>query len=225
MKNTPKRNATDQPFPTSGNGTTNAHNAAGRNEAAQEKPTAAEKAVSTLYDAVEVLATVSVFVLILFAFVVRINVVNGDSMLQTLHNGERLAVSDLLYTPRQGDIVIIHRIDAEGYSHPLVKRVIAVGGQTVDIDFDTWTLTVDGEVVEESYRWLNPARRTLESEIPLPITLGENEVFVKGDNRNGSADSRQREIGPIDRRTIVGKALVRIFPTSKLTVFKNPFSK
>ena len=191
---------------------------------AEQEPSFAEKAVSTFYDAVEVLATVSVFVLLLFAFVIRINVVNGNSMLTTLHNGERLAVSDLFYTPKQGDIVIIHRIDAEGYTHPIVKRVIAVGGQTVDIDFDTWTLTVDGKVVEESYRFLDPERRTLGSEIPLPITLGKDEVFVMGDNRNGSADSRQKEIGPIDRRTIVGKALVRIYPANTFTVFKNPFS-
>ena len=194
-------------------------------EGAEKKRFDREKALSTFYDAVEVLATVTVFVMLMFAFVVRINVVDGSSMLNTLHEPERLAVSDLFYTPKQGDIVIIHRIDAAPYNHPIVKRVIAVGGQTVDIDFDTWTLTVDGEVVEEPYRFLDPARKLLTCEYELPVTLGENEIFVMGDNRNGSADSRQIEIGPVDRRTVVGRALARIYPPLKATLLKNPFSE
>ncbi len=189
----------------------------------ESKTSLSDKAMSTFYDAVEVFATVTVFVLLMFAFVARLNVVEGSSMLNTLHEGEEMLVSDLFYTPRRGDIVIVHRIDAAPYDKPIVKRVIAVGGETVDIDFSTWTLTVDGTPVDEPYRFLDPNRPTLTCEYDLPITLGENEIFVMGDNRNGSADSRQREIGPVDVRTVVGHAVVRLFPANVFTVLKNPF--
>ena len=160
--------------------------------------------------------------MLLYAFVCRLQIVDGSSMLRTLHDGERLIVSDLGYEPRRGDIVIIHRIDAAPYSQPIVKRVIATPGQTVDIDFETWTLTVDGEVVEESYRWLDPSRDTLLCEYELPITLGEHEIFVMGDNRNGSADSRRSELGPVDTRTVVGRAVIGV-TRSGISVFRNPF--
>ena len=170
------------------------------------------KVLKFLYDAVEVLATVTVAVTLLYAFIVRLQIVDGSSMVNTLHDGERLLVSDLAYEPTRGDIVIIHKIDADPYDRPIVKRVIAVGGQTVDIDFDTWTLSVDGNVVEESYRWLDPSRQTLRCAYSLPITLGENEIFVMGDNRNGSTDSRDLRIGCVDERLIMGRALWLIMP-------------
>ena len=183
------------------------------------------KVLKFLYDAVEVLATVTVAVTLLYAFIVRLQIVDGSSMVNTLHDGERLLVSDLAYEPTRGDIVIIHKIDADPYDRPIVKRVIAVGGQTVDIDFDTWTLKVDGEVVEESYRWLDPDRPTLRCAYTLPITLAEDEIFVMGDNRNNSADSRTAELGPVDVRCVVGHAFARIAPLSEFTVFENPFGK
>lgn len=171
----------------------------------------------SIYEIIEMLASVTVCVLLIFAFIVRLNIVDGQSMESTLHHGEYLAVSDFLYEPEAGDIVIIHKIDAYPYNEPIVKRVIAVGGQTVDIDFDTWTLTVDGEVVEEPYRQL--IDDLLTSDYSFPITLEEDEVFVLGDNRNHSADSRQIEIGPIDKRCIVGHALMRLSPLDRITVF------
>ena len=184
-----------------------------------------QKFLKNLYDIVEVLATVTVAVTLLYAFAVRLQIVDGSSMLNTLHDKERLLVTGLCYEPRRGDIVIIHKIDAAPYDRPIVKRVIAVGGQTVDIDFDTWTLKVDGEVVEESYRWLDPSRQTLRCAYPLPVTLGEDEIFVMGDNRNNSADSRTAELGPVDLRCVVGRALVRVAPFSAFTVFENPFAE
>ena len=184
---------------------------------------ASRKLMGALYDLCEVFGLMTAAVMVTFAFVVRLNVVDGSSMRKTLEDGDYLAVSAVPYEPERGDIVVIHKIDADPYDRPIVKRVIAVGGQTVDIDFDTWTLTVDGEIVEESYRWLNPERELLRCEYPLPVTLGENEIFVMGDNRNGSADSRQSEIGPVDRRCVVGKALCRLSPG--FTVFENPFGR
>ncbi len=177
-----------------------------------------------IYDLAEMLGVVTVIVMVLFAFVGRLNIVDGHSMDMTLANGEYLVVSDLFYTPTPGDIVVIHDQTAAPYDDPIVKRVIAVGGQTVDIDFTTWTLTVDGEVVEEPYRYLDP-RRFLGADYSFPITVPEGEIFVLGDNRHNSADSRQSEIGTVDARCVVGKAVARVFPLNKLEIFRNPYEE
>ena len=190
-------------------------------EEQEDDVSSGRRLLCAVYDFFEVFGVMTAAVRLVFAFVVRLNAVDGSSMQKTLADGDYLAVSSLPYEPARGDIVIIHKIDADPYDLPIVKRVVAVGGETVDIDFDTWTLTVDGEAVEESYRWLNPKRELLKCEYPLPVTLGENEIFVMGDNRNGSADSRQEEIGPVDRRCVAGRALARLSPT--FAIFENPF--
>ena len=107
--------------------------------------------IGDLYDLVEILATVTVIVMLLFAFIIRLNIVDGPSMIDTLHGRDTLFVSDLFYEPKAGDIVVIHKINASPYDKPIVKRVIATGGQTVDIDFSTWTLTVDGKEVDVNF--------------------------------------------------------------------------
>lgn len=187
----------------------------------KEKTTAA----GMLYDIAEMLAVTTISVMLLFAFVARLNIVDGNSMLNTLHNGEYLAVSDLFYEPKAGDIVIVHKINADPYTKPIVKRVIATGGQVVDIDFSTWTLTVDGEVIDEPYRYVDPSSPVLTADYPFPITVPENEIFVMGDNRSHSADSRQIEIGTIDKRCVVGKAIARLSPVSSFEIFRNPFEE
>ena len=186
----------------------------------KQKSTATEM----LYDIIEQFAIVSAIVLVMFAFVIRLNIVDGSSMDKTLAHGQNLAVSNLFYEPKVGDIVIIHDVTAIPYDKPIVKRVIATEGQTVDIDFFTWTLTVDGEVIDESaYRFVDPNAFLLGADYEFPITVPKGEIFVLGDNRNGSADSRQIEIGTIDTRCVVGRAVFRISPLDKMTVFKNPF--
>ncbi len=195
---------------------------------APEKPPKEKRSLrgwlGDIYELAEMLGIVSVTIMLLFAFVIRLNIVDGHSMDMTLTHGEYLAVSDLFYEPEPGDIVIVHKINADPYDKPIVKRVIATEGQVVDIDFATWTLTVDGEVIDEPYRYVDDGPR-LTSDWTFPVTVGENEIFVMGDNRNNSADSRTSEIGMIDKRCVVGKAYVRIFPMNKFEVFENPRKK
>ena len=185
------------------------------------------KILRSVYDFLEMMAFVTIAIVLCFAFVFRLNIVEGPSMEKTLHTGEYLLVSDLFYEATPGDIVVIQDMEAksEAYRTPIVKRVIAVGGQTVDIDFNTWTLTVDGEVVDESdYRYLSQRLpQSTTGYIDFPVTLEEGEVFVMGDNRYNSADSRLAAIGLIDERCIVGKVYARIFPFDTFTVFKNPY--
>ena len=198
-----------------------------KNKPAEKKHSGILGSISEL---VEMLGLVTVAVMLLFAFGMRLNIVQGESMESTLYEGEYLVVSDLFYKPNVGDIVIIHEIDAEPYDDPIVKRVIATEGQTVDIKFgneNVWTLYVDGKEVEEPYRHIVPNKftgGTLTAEYKFPITVGEGQVFVMGDNRNNSADSRTQCIYTVDERCIVGKALVRLLPFDRFTVFENPFN-
>lgn len=190
------------------------------------------KTLAAVYDFIETLVKVTVFSMLLFAFIARLNVVSGHSMDTTLYGGvevsgeyrggEWLVVSELFYEPKAGDIVVIHDVSATPYDEPLVKRVIATGGQTIDINFDTWEVWVDGKKINErSYIHLEGLSRVTPT-VSFPLTLAENEIFVMGDNRNVSADSRI--IGPIDKRCVVGKAVMRIFPLNKITFFKNPYN-
>lgn len=171
----------------------------------------------------EMLAMVTVVIVLCFSFIFRLNIVEGPSMEDTLHTGEYLIVSDLFYDPTPGDIIVVHDLTAGVYTDPIVKRVIATEGQTVDIDFSSWTLTVDGKVIDESsYRKI--VDHLVTANVSFPVTVPENSVFVLGDNRNHSADSRIAEIGMIDERCVVGKVYARIFPFNTFKVFKNPYN-
>lgn len=172
-----------------------------------------------LYDFLEIFVICSAAVILVFSFLGRLTIVDGESMEDTLHDGDFLLIENIFYEPKQGDIVVIHDTSNVGlYAEPLVKRVIAVAGQTVDFDAATNTVAVDGEVIDEPYVKLtgNP----ITSGVHFPLTVPENEVFVMGDNRNHSGDSRA--FGTVDKRCIVGKAFLRIFP---LESFGSPYSR
>lgn len=187
------------------------------------------------YEIVEMIGAIAVCIIICFSFVVRLNVVDGPSMEDTLHTGEYLVVSDLFYTPRRGDIVVFQDMTvAEQYRKPLVKRIIATEGETVEINFNTWELKIDGEVVDESaFRQLKNDGYPVTANLAgydsltntLTVTVEPGHVFVMGDNRNHSADSRLGAIGQIDRRAIVGHVLFRIYPLNKFSLFPNPYKK
>ncbi len=149
-------------------------------------------------------------IVLIFVFVVRIITVSGHSMEPTLWGGDRVAVQSMLYTPQRGDVVVMDGYI--NYGDPLVKRIIAVGGDTLDIDFATGTVTRNGEVLDEPYI---SARTTLSYDVSFPLTVPEGTVFVMGDNRPNSLDSRSSEVGLIDERDILGKVLLRIFPLGR----------
>ena len=152
-----------------------------------------------------------VFVTILFVFAIRLVGVDGDSMYPTLHNGDRLTLlSNFLYEPEVGDIIVLK---APGFEQgPLVKRLIAMDGQMVDINFDTGEVWVDGELLVEPY--INDLTTRYEG-VDFPLTVPEGYVFVMGDNRLHSSDSRDPSVGCVDKRYVLGKALQVIYPISR----------
>lgn len=182
----------------------------------EEEITPLEKTnfLSEAFEFIEIFVFSACFVVLLFTFVFRLARVDGPSMEDTLIENEILVISDLFYEPECNDIVVFYEIGGR-FHESIVKRVIATEGQVVDIDFNTWTLKVDGKVVEEPYRKLTPdLLRT--SDLSYPYTVPEGHIFVMGDNRNHSADSRSSEIGPVDVRKIVGKVILRLSPISKI---------
>lgn len=166
--------------------------------------------ITDLYDWLQCIVSALVVCILLFTFVARTCGVVGPSMENTLYEGERLIISNLFYTPRQGDIVIFRKDSFR--DEPIVKRIIALEGQTVDIDFIAGAVYVDGELLEEDYI-KEPTYRSLdfEGEIKVP----EGCVFVLGDNRNHSNDSRDALIDCVDTRYIIGKAYWRISPVER----------
>ncbi|MEE1138095.1 MAG: signal peptidase I [Acutalibacteraceae bacterium] len=161
-----------------------------------------------LYDVVDSLKGAVIAAFIMFCLVFRVIGVEGDSMLPTLHDGDWVAVSGLSLNIDRGDVVISTQPWERNV--PIVKRVIAVGGDTVDIDFLTGNVYVNGEVLNEPY--IN-SPTTLSYDVKFPVTVPEGCVFLMGDNRGDSLDSRSSHIGFIDERYILGEVYMRIFPT------------
>lgn len=177
-----------------------------------------EKKVSSsenLFEWVETLVIAFFAVILFFTFVFRLAAVNGESMLPTLVDKDRLIVSYLFYTPKNGDIVIVNN-DNPALEKVIVKRVIATEGQTVDIDFDSGEVKVDGKVLQEDY--INNLTLLDEGGHDYPVTVPENCVFVMGDNRMNSLDSRDSRVGFVPEEEILGKVSLRIFPFSRFGV-------
>lgn len=189
----------------------------------QPQPTAKreEKPSDDLFYWLSAVTTALVCLVLVFTFLGRLTRVDGESMENTLVDGQLLLVWSLGYEPQQGDIVVLNKTMAEHLNGvAIVKRVIAVGGQTVDIDYATNTVYVDGEVLDEPYikepMWdvtgADPYRTETHFEVP------EGSVFVMGDNRNNSDDSRDNRIGTVDEGYILGKAVFSVFPFSTFGV-------
>ena len=159
----------------------------------------------SLFEWLQLLSIVLVVIVSLFTFVVSVVGVDGSSMYPTLHHRDLMLVQRIAYTPRQGDVVVLRK-DNTFDNQALVKRVIATGGQSVYIDYEANTITVDGQLLEEPY--LNPQYANQEFTVP------EGCVFVCGDNRNHSSDSRVADLGMVDERYVIGRVLVVFFPFS-----------
>ena len=174
--------------------------------------------VSNVFDWIKTFLFSLAAVILIFNFLLRGVTVDGTSMMPTLENGEYLIISDLFYTPETGDIVVVQSPVYKDASEPLIKRIIAVGGQTVKINFSTWSVTVDGEKLQEDYilrdghSLMNPEDLPVDDNHETEFTVEDGCVFVMGDNRNDSLDSRSMLVGQIDERYIMGRVLWRVSP-------------
>ena len=158
-----------------------------------------------------------------FTFCVRIVGVSGGSMRETLQNGDMLVVLSSLFCGgyRQGDIVIAAKAEFEN-GEPIVKRVIAVEGQIVDVDFVNGVVTVDGEALSEPY--IREETHLTEG-MQFPLIVPEGCVFLMGDNRNDSRDSRDPTLGPVDTRCLIGRAMFLIVPGKTAGVSEREWSR
>lgn len=162
------------------------------------------KLLTNVYDFASTVLSSVLIICVIFTFFFKVSTVSGQSMENTLHDGDTLIISAISKNVEYGDVVVISQPNA--YSKVLIKRVIAVGGQTVKFDFQKGTVSVDGEVLYEPYikEYMNTPL-LMKSEYVVP----DGNFFVMGDNRNHSADSRDIGVGMIDEDYIVGKVLYK----------------
>ena len=168
-----------------------------------------EGAMSGFYDWVRcILFAISVVVVCLI-FLFRLVDVEGRSMNNTLATNDKVIVTNLFYTPKNNDIVVISH-GAE-YNSPIIKRVIAVAGQTVKVDYDNDQIIVDGVVLDEPYIEGSTYGNNI-GDNEIPEVIPEGKIFVMGDNRKDSMDSRSTKIGLIDVDDVIGKAQFVVYP-------------
>ena len=185
----------------------------------EENPGFQKSLVLYLHDLCWMLSVVMIVFLVFF----RIIVVSGPSMRQTLLDGDYLLLlnNTFYHTPQRGDIVVISKESFDN-GKPIVKRVIATEGQTVDIDFETGEVSVDGTVLQEDY--IN-ALTTVDGGVHFPLTVAEGCIFVLGDNRGISKDSRYPDVGQIDKREVLGKAIFLMYPGTDDGTYPREFDR
>lgn len=189
-----------------------------------------DKVKADIYDWIEVFVSVLAIVVIMLSFVLRIATVKGHSMERTLSDSQVVVMSNMFYTPAQGDIIVIQQ-NGGYFETPIVKRVIATGGQTLSIDFEKWEVKVDGNVIDESsYVYFRNTSMDVEEYYSVydayldtngVMTVPEGYLFVMGDNRNESSDSRSIYVGFVRESEVLGKVIFRMFPINKIGAVKS----
>ena len=169
--------------------------------------TAKSDPLGEAYEWIQCIVAALVACVLLFVFFVRLVDVNGSSMYPTLNNADKMVVSNLFYTPKNGDIIVFQKDEYADYA--LVKRVIATEGQEIEIDFDRHIVYVDGVALDEPYI-AEPTKNRID--FTGVQTVPEGCIFVMGDNRNDSTDSRDERIGMVDVRNVIGKVYYVTFP-------------
>lgn len=180
-------------------------------EIREQKPEEKFNLKVELWEWMEAVVVSFVILIFIFAFFFRIIGISGTSMQTTLMDENKVIVMSMFYTPAAGDIVVINQPNEFG--KPIIKRIIAMENQTVDIDFETGDVFVDGQKLDEPYI---SSPTTVSEGVAFPVTVPEGKVFVMGDNRQDSLDSRSQKIGMIDTRYILGKAVLRVFPLDSI---------
>mgnify|MGYP005812459173 FL=1 len=183
-------------------------------------PMVPAKGVKTLYEWLEEIVIALTLVILVFTFLFRVVTVTGESVLPNFVEGQKLIVTNLGHSVEQGTVVVITNV----LNEPIIKRVIATEGQTVDIDYETGVVYVDGEAVDETQFGLENGittrpYSTLEAMV-FPQTVPEGCVFVLGDNRGVSKDSRYTEVGMVDTRHILGEAVFTLYPFDRFGVIE-----
>lgn len=189
-----------------------------------------DKVKADIFDWIEVFVSALAIVVIMLSFVLRIATVKGHSMERTLSDSQVVVMSNMFYTPAQGDIIVIQQ-NGGYFETPIVKRVIATGGQTLSIDFEKWEVKVDGNVIDESsYVYFRNTSMDVEEYYSVydayldtngVMTVPEGYLFVMGDNRNESSDSRSIYVGFVRESEVLGKVIFRMFPINKIGAVKS----
>lgn len=185
----------------------------------QEEEEEPRRPGAELYEWLQLFLGCVVAAVVLFNCVARLTRVDGGSMDNTLQHGEIMLIWSLGYTPEQGDIVVLNKTSVllPDWTEPraIVKRVIATGGQTVDVDYSTSTVYVDGQPLDEPYLPEEMRRPGAPSMQETHWEVPEGSIFVMGDNRNYSTDSRDSLLGTVDTDYILGKAVLALWPLDR----------
>jgi len=181
-----------------------------------QKSASSSSVKDEIFDWVQNLTFILSTIVIIFIFVLRIVGVDGDSMFPTLHDKDWLVISNLFYEPEYGDIVVLSK-DSFLDGKMIVKRVIATENQEIDIDFDKGIVYIDGEPLDEPYIAELTKRQM---DMIFPATVPEDCVFVMGDNRNHSSDSRDASLGMVHESCILGRLVIRLWPIADFGIVK-----